>query len=102
MVDVDPLCLDAEAEQGVTLGGQVLLIGGASGNARPHQPAPAHLLPQGQAPRPTGRGLRHVDAIDVQRSKGGSVSGRGCVPRIEARHAEGFEVFGVPRHDGHL
>ena len=31
VVDVDPLGLDAEPEQGVALGGQVLLIGGASG-----------------------------------------------------------------------
>jgi hypothetical protein len=31
VIDVDPLSLDAQAEQGVALGGEVLLIGGASG-----------------------------------------------------------------------
>jgi hypothetical protein len=31
MVDVDPLEIDAHGEQGVTLSGEVLLIGGASG-----------------------------------------------------------------------
>jgi hypothetical protein len=31
VIDVDPLGLDAQAEQGIALGGEVLLIGGASG-----------------------------------------------------------------------
>ena len=31
MVDIDPLGLDTEAEQAVSVRGQVLLIGGASG-----------------------------------------------------------------------
>ena len=31
VVDVDPLGLDAETEQGIALRGQVLLVGGASG-----------------------------------------------------------------------
>ncbi len=31
VVDVDPLSLDTEAEQAITLSGQILLIGGTSG-----------------------------------------------------------------------
>jgi hypothetical protein len=31
VIDVDAFCCDSEAEQGVTLSGEVLLIGGASG-----------------------------------------------------------------------
>jgi hypothetical protein len=31
VIDVDPLGLDPEAEETVALGGEVLLIGGASG-----------------------------------------------------------------------
>lgn len=79
MVDVDPLSLDAQVEQGVALGGEVLLIGRASGvpdkqrahgctsKGGPGQAAgcdrlghratpdctsqrPPHLLPQGLVP----------------------------------------------------
>jgi prevent-host-death family protein len=47
VVDVDPLGLDTETEQGVALGGQILLIGGASGVPDKQR---AHGTPPGLGP----------------------------------------------------
>jgi len=82
VVDVDPVGLDAEPEQGVALGGEVLLLGGAAcvaNEKRRHGalqkgdpaiaagatvPTPRRIHAQGQrawamtGPSPLGKGLR--------------------------------------------
>ena len=64
VVDVDPLDLDTEAEQGVALSGQVLLIGGASGV--PHKQRAHSAPPRGWPGRAAERGrLGHRAAPDL-------------------------------------
>jgi hypothetical protein len=71
VIDLDPFGLDAQAEQGVALGGEVLLIGGASGvpdKQRAHG-APPELgatVPQDAV----GSGIGRVpDAIITRRQR---------------------------------
>jgi antitoxin YefM len=71
VVDVDTLDLDTETEQGVALGGQILLIGGASGvpdKSLAHG-APPRLGPVGPQDAPTRASgnarLKQQDAPDL-------------------------------------
>jgi len=59
VVDVDPLGLNTEAEQGIALGGQVLLIGGASSvpDKQCAHGAPPELARRGRRMR-SGSGIR--------------------------------------------
>ena len=97
MVDIDPLSLDAQTEQSVALGGEVLLIGGASGvpdKQRAHG-APPELgpaVPQnaaasgiGQRPTPPPSASdHHARKADIQVRCG--IAERTLPALVEMRH----------------
>lgn len=60
VVNADPLSLDAETEQGVTLRGQILLIGGTSGV--PDEQRAHGAPPKGWPGRTAGRGRLGVSS----------------------------------------
>src|SRR3954454_20615003 len=88
--------LDAETGQGVALGSEVLLIGGASGVPDKQR---AHGAPPGGWPDRAsgGRRLGHRAAPDLPNRRSTSTSATASPPRDGIRYGTNRSVLGGPR-----